>query len=309
MDYMGQSVSRASDNDKSSIVDLFITSDPRHNRSIAYYDSSNKSVYGSSVCVVAKNAADRVIGHYSILPLKFKYLNKIYYAGYAQQAIIHKKYRNLKLISELHEFAIDQVRKNIDFIFAFSNDSFADVKIKLFGWNDLGKFHSDVIDLRKVDFEINHKIESLNFFEHNFESNQNRVSIIKSKEYLNHRLLRHPINHYKTFIIKDVNNSIAGYISLKFYKNNDELIGHFVDFEASSDDVLKSLVSHAKEYFIFYGVYKVVFWNRAEYRKLFTPFIVDKGFVSNFIVKDISNNSEILNKELWNLPMILSDAF
>ena len=135
------------------------------------------------------------------------------------------------------------------------------------------------------------------------------MSIIKSSDYLNHRLLKHPINHYKTFIIKDLKSVITGYISLKFYKNNDELVGHFMDFEADNIYILQSLIAQAKEYFVFYGIHKVIFWNKAGYQDLFMPFIVGKGFVSNFIINDISDNKELLNRELWSLPMILSDSF
>ena len=87
------------------------------------------------------------------------------------------------------------------------------------------------------------------------------------------------------------------------------MVGHFIDFEANSNSMMESLVAKAKEYLIFYGVHKVIFWNRTEYQELFSPYITGKGFSSNFIIKDIVGNREILNKELWSLPMILSDTF
>jgi hypothetical protein len=292
------------------IISLFVSSDPGHNRSKAYYKYTDFSGHDDTIRVIAKNKKGMVVGHYSILLLEFGFKNKLYKVGYAQQAIIHNKYRNLKLISELHEFAIGKASdKKLDFIFAFSNDNFLKIKTNLFGWHDLGSFYSDVIDLHMINFKVNHEIEELKKFEHGFKLNQNKVSIIKSSNYLNHRLLKNPIDHYKTFIIKSSKNIVTGYISLKFYKSNNELVGHFIDFEANSNSMMESLVAKAKEYLIFYGVHKVIFWNRTEYQELFSPYITGKGFSSNFIIKDIVGNREILNKELWSLPMILSDTF
>jgi hypothetical protein len=305
---MEYDISIVSNEDVSDIVSLFLTSDPRHSRSTLYYSYSNNFPHASSLCAVAKNHDGRIVGHYSILLLKFKRLNKIYNVGYAQQAIVHKKYRNLKLISELHNFAIERVKDRLDFVFAFSNDNFLKIKTKIFGWSDLGSFFSDVVDLRMINFEVDHKIESLQKFENGFTPNENKLSIIKTEDYLNHRLLENPVEHYKTFIIKE-NDITIGYISLKFYKRDDEVVGHFIDFEAKNIEILMSLVAKSKEYFSFYGVHKVIFWNRTEYQQLFNPYIVEKGFSTNLIVKNFSNNKEILNKDLWSLPMILSDAF
>ena len=309
MDYMGQNIALASDGDRFDIVSLFLTSDPRHSRSVAYYDYSNNTVYGSSTSVVAKNENDSVIAHYSILPLKFKYHDKVYNVGYAQQAIVHSNYRDLQLISELHEFAINKVNDKLDFVFAFSNDNFFKIKTQLFGWSDLGSFSADEIDLRIINFKINHKVECLNKFDSDFDTDRGKLSLVKSKKYLNQRLLSHPINHYKTFVVRGLNNKVTDYIALKFYKRDDEIIGHFIDYEASSIYVLQSLIAKSREYFAFYGVYKVIFWNRSGYQKLFDSLITGSGFVSNFIIKDFNNNNEILDKDLWDLSMILSDAF
>ena len=100
--------------DYNGIVSLFLSSDPRHQRSVSYYNYSNYSGYGDATRIIAKNEKGLIIGHYSILPLDFKYQNKIYKVGYAQQAVIHKSYRNLKLITQLHDYAIRKAKKNLN---------------------------------------------------------------------------------------------------------------------------------------------------------------------------------------------------
>jgi len=305
---MGKNINLVIDSDKSDIVSLFISSNPKHCRSVKYYNYSNKSPYGPSIGAIAKNNSGHIIGHYSVLPLKFKYLGDCYNVGFAQQAVIHSEYRDLKLVSELHNFVIDKVAKKMDFVFAFSNNNFAYIKTKLLGWNDLGSFNSSVIDLKLINFKINHKVSSLKKFTNGFEVNKNKYSLVKTSEYLNYRLLNNPISHYKTFIVKN-KCRITGYISLKFYKSNDNFVGHFIDFEAENTDIIKSLISKAKDYFLFYGVQEVVFWNMGEYKELFTPFIISEGFSSNFVVNNLSNDVDFFDKELWNLSMILSDAF
>ena len=305
---MGQDITIENKANKSDIVSLFLTSDPRHQRSLAYYDYSNVSSFGESTYSIAKNSTGEVVGHYAILPLKFKYLNKEYNVGYAQQAITHKDYRSLDLISKLHNHAINNVKDDLDLIFAFSNDSFAQIKKSLFGWNDLGAFSSSVIDLKLVDFKINHDIEELVRFNHDFSPDENKFSLIKSCDYLNHRFLEHPINFYKTFIVRDF-DKIIGYISLKLYQDNGKTIGHFVDFESKDINIMKSLIAKAKEFFLFYGVKKVVFWNMSCYQELFDTLIVGEGFTSNFLVYDLTGNKNILDRKEWSLSLALSDAF
>jgi|SaaInlStandDraft_2_1057019.scaffolds.fasta_scaffold95273_2 hypothetical protein len=298
--------------DYDSIISLFISADQRHQRSKLYYKYTNYSELGNATCVVVKNEKKLIVGHYSILPLEFKYRGKIYKVGFAQQAIIHKKYRDLKLITMLHDYAIKTAKKDLDLdlVFAFSNDNFSQIKTTLFGWQDLGKFSASVLDLNLVDFACNYNVESLglNVFENNFDNAYDRFSLVKSMQYLNHKLLNHPISHFQTFVVKD-DEIIVGYISLKMYYDKDNLVGHFIDFESKDELIIKSLIAKAKEYFIFYGVSKVVFWNNSSYREVFNPYLIGEGFKTNFIVYDYDNNIEILDKDVWNLSMILSDAF
>jgi hypothetical protein len=298
--------------DYNGIVSLFLSSDPRHQRSVSYYNYSNYSGYGDATRIIAKNEKGLIIGHYSILPLDFKYQNKIYKVGYAQQAVIHKSYRNLKLITQLHDYAIRKAKKNLnlDIVFAFSNNNFAKIKIGLLGWQDLGKFSASVLDLDLMNFEVKYEVEflGLNAFENDFDHVYDRFSIVKSRQYLNHKLLNHPISHFQTLIVKE-RGVIVGYISLKMYYDKNELIGHFIDFESKDEHVLKSLLAKSKEYFIFYGVKEVVFWNESNYKEVFNPYLTVEGFETNFLVYDYKNNIEILDKSVWSLSMILSDAF
>jgi GNAT superfamily N-acetyltransferase len=305
---MGQSLSIVEEFDKSDIVTLFISSDPRHQRSVSYYDYSNTTPFGEGICVVAKDDEDRVLGHYSIIPLEFHFGDEKLKVGYAQQAIVHKEYRNLQLISKLHNFAIEQAKEKFDFLFAFSNDNFMKVKKMLFKWKDLESFNTDVLYLKDLDIKSNNEVVSINCFTNGVQSSDDLFTLNKSKEYLNYRFFQHPINHYKVFGVKEAED-IVGYIALKFYKAEDELIGHFIDFEAKNEKVLESLLSASKEYFSFYGVKKVLFWNRGVYKDTLQKFIKEESFKTNFLLYDFTGKSEFYDKEKWNLSMSLSDAF
>lgn len=307
---MERDIKLVKSDDISDIVSLYVSTDPRHLRSSVYYNYSNNTTFGNGICVLAKNKNKEVIGHYSIIPLEFSFNNKKISVGYAQQAIIHPEYRDLKLICSLHNKAIELVKDRFDFVFAFSNDNFVQVKEKLLSWKNLGTFDSDLINLNEIKDDINHDVVSVNSFKTDFENDKELFSICRTKEYLNYKFFKHPLNHYKVFGIYN-KNKLEAYIVLKFYKNENEneLIGHFIDFVASSEEMLSSLMAKAKSYFRFYGVNKVIFWNKSKYRKYLKNYIKEKSFKTNFLLYDFNKSNEFIKQDKWDLSMMLSDAF
>lgn len=307
MDNMGQTLSYVQESDIADITTLFLTADPRHQRSSVYYKHSNSTPFGEGVQIVAKDG-DNIIGHYAIAHLQFSYQGKIYNIGYAQQAIIHPKYRNLKLITQLHNKAMQKADEHFDAVYAFSNDEFIQVKKQLFGWEDMGSFHADVLKLDSLSFTSHYQVKALTSWRKSITIDTNYFTLLKSTKYLNHRLAQHPISHYKNFEVDE--KEATGYITLKFYLNeNRKLIGHFIDYEASSEKVLSSLLHKAKEYFSFYGVEEVHFWNYGKFQYFFEPYIQSKSFKTNFLVYHFNKENVLPSPQVWSRSMILSDAF
>lgn len=301
---MGYRIRFATQDDIADITALFYVADGRHQRSLAYYKYSNFSPFGESIRSVAEKEG-RIIGHYAVAPLKMKFLGEITNVGFAQQAVIHPDHRNLRTIKELHDMVIKESSKRFKFVIAFSNDNFAEVKKSLFNWRQLDRFPADVLHLTNLQRAAKYQLREIRRFEEDFVEEN---SLLRTKQYLNHRFFAHPINFYKCFgaYVKD---RCMGYISIKFYMKNGELIGHFIDYVAKDVTALKSLVGAACDYFKFYGVKKIVFWNRDKWQVELAKLVVMQDFYTNFLVYNLCNDGRINNFKNYKLSMMLSDAF
>ncbi len=321
MDDVGNGISYSwtEKEDIRGILTLFNAGAPQYSRSVAYWHWSNTDVpFGKSLSVVAKSGG-WVVAHYSIMPWEFWVQGKPTTIGFGLQAVVQKEFRNFKIMKTLTDLVFEKAKEKFPFVYAFPNDDFFLVKKRLLGWQEVGAFCADVIPLKNLNGQGKNGIEirELDFFPVMswLGKNGSGISVRKNTNYLNWRFIGHPIHHY-ILLGAFHHNECVGYLVLKLYFKQEEnvTVGHFVDFDAKGKDwaVLSSLVAAAKEFFQFYGMEKIIFWNQDKsFEKFFKDFITGQAFKTNFgvLVGDKNLESFALNKENWSFTMAVSDAF
>ncbi|MBF0558387.1 MAG: GNAT family N-acetyltransferase [Nitrospirae bacterium] len=309
----------AGENDIRGITTLFNVADPRHCRVVNYWLWSNKvAPFGGSLSLVAK-IENKVIAHYSIMPLEMLMGGKTVRAGFGQQAVVHPAYRNLEIIKSLMDLAYAKAKAELSFLFAFPNDNFFLVKKQLLGWQEIDIFKAAVIDAAglKVKRDEGTEVAELSSFPKAdwLDRTEERISLNKTSEYLNWRFIGHPVNHYVN-LGAFKGGEFVGYIVLKTFlrREDNKMVGHFIDFSSKGNDIdiLCSLVHEAVNIFEFYKIREIVFWNRENnYKDFFQRFITGESFKTNMCcyLFDAKNEGTILDKRNWSFTMAVSDAF
>ena len=304
--------------DVEAIATLFNVADPAHSRNAKYWQWSNVNTpFGKSISSIAKTE-NQTIAHYSLMPMKFFVQGDIFLAGFGQQAIVHKKFRNLKVITTLTNIVFERARDKFLFFFAFPNDSFFPIYKQLLGWKVIDVFCADVIDIVNLDVSRDSDIEvrKMNVFPEIgwFENDKLSICLQKDSDYLNWRFIEHPTNHYIVFGAFSKGECI-GYLVTKVYaKKKDVLLGHLIDFDTKGKDnhILSSLLHEGRDFFNLHNIKEIVFWNRdIAFRKFFRKFITGEGFQTNMVI--LSNQEGLdkilLDKNDWSFTMAISDAF
>lgn len=306
--------------DEYQITTLFLSSDPRHTRSVHYWKWANSGRFNSDFISSVARFKNQIIGHYSLAGTPVKFGNQAFTAGFGQQAVTHKRFRSLSLLNDIYSKAYIKSKVCYDFLFAFPNDQFFPIKTQVFNWQAVSQFEAKVIQtqsIRKPTRSNYHIRQILKFQPETCVQNKNLSNLFfipKSSELLNWRIFDHPINHYTVLGAYD-NNVVLGYIILKLYESGDGTVGHFIDYETRNHDpdILAGLVSEAKSFFEFHNISKIIFWNtKKPYDTFFQPLLEKEGaFTTNFGIH--LNNpdvpTDILNMENWSISMIDSDAF
>lgn len=312
------------DRDEQGITLLFNTSDPRHQRNIGYWKWSNPNSVNHDFLSAVAEYKGEIVAHYSLLGVDASYKQRILRVGFGQQAVAHKKFRNLNIIVNLASYIFRMAEGKYAFLYAFPNDTFFPVKTSLLGWHKAGIFNADVIDLKSLNIKNsgNITVRQINRFEHALDNlfdqnDEDRLYFKKSARFLNWRFFAHPINYYVVYAAY-LKNEIVGYIVLKIYYQEGlaRSIGHFVDYEVkdADTDILDSLLKRSKEFFLFHGVNEIVFWNRSLRHKAFFERFITKqnsGFKTNcgILLFDTANCGALLNIDNWSFSMANSDAF
>jgi len=315
--------------DEISITELFLIASPRHLRTPMYWEWSNlRNPYGKSLSLVVEED-DKIIAHYSVVPLEMNVDDIVIVGGRSQQAVVHPNFRNLKVIMDLTDRVWKKAVNRFPFICSFPNDDFWKIKQKLMGWEKIGKFFADIISIPAVIEVLKHNsfqrftVKRINRFplEINKWLNKNKkgkIYPLKSAESLNWRFFAHPLHYYFVFGVYD-NKTLAGYIVFKIYWDGKQAIGHFIDFDVKNNEekYLLSLIEQLSLFSMRCKIINIIFWNgQSEYFNIFNQFNIKKGgFKTNFGIKFLDNKIQKKNKKIlldisqWNFTMALSDIF
>lgn len=313
--------------DEISITELFLIASPRHLRIPRYWEWSNlRNPCGKGLSLVAEED-DKIIAHYSVVPIEISVDDIVIVGGRSQQAVVHPNFRNLKIIMDLTDRVWKKAADRFNFICSFPNDDFWKIKQRLMGWKKIDEFFADIISIPVVIEVLEHNsfqrfiVKRIRRFplEINKWLNKNKKSKIyplKSAESLNWKFFAHPLYYYFVFGVYD--KILVGYIALKIYWDGKQAIVHFIDFDVkdNKEEYLLSLIEQVSLFSIKCKIINIVFWNsQPEYFNIFNQFNIKKGgFKTNFGIKFLDNkiqkkNKILLNISQWSFTMALSDIF
>jgi hypothetical protein len=308
---------RLIDKDASQHIELMLESSG-HDRTIAYWKWLNCNLPSGDTIIYGIIENDRVIGSYAVHLVPLQYNGDVFKCGFATQAVVHSKYRNLQRIVSLSREVLDLCKElKFDFIFGFPNNNIWPVKKKIIGWKEVSKLKQLVVDISSFS-SINNKnvivLERCNDIEFLQEKG---VAFIKTNEWFKWRYFDNPIAHYHVCgITCESGKKISSYIVLKTYRGN-ENIGHIIDIQSKNREDMEQLLSSAAEYFNWMGVKEISLWCTPsdEWYKFFVNLSVNSAYNvtdTNFGIFPLSKNgfnTDFYNIGNWNLKMFMSDAF
>ena len=312
--------------DEFGITTLFLSSDPRHSRSVQYWRWSISQRWNKAFLSQVSLAPDQepapIIGHYGFGQVEVAHGGKSLKAGFGQQAIIHKNFRDLTTLVELYQAIQDRAAKTLDFLFGFPNDQMFPLKASLFNWQEVAHFRARQMLTQQLPQGPSKGMEIRELHEFPahmaLDSRGPWFTPTRSSAFLNWRFMAHPINHY-TVLGAFEGEEPAGYLVLKLYQPPapDRVpIGHFIDYWTRGADmeILSGLLARAREFFEFNAIDEIWFWNTLKpYDQFLAPLCTgEEGFATHFGIHPmdaVPMETGITQMDNWSFSMADSDAF
>lgn len=316
--------------DEYGIVDLFrISSD--HLRTKNFLKWANiKTPFSKSISLVLQDSNEDIIGHYAVMIFRLSYKDEIFNVGFGSQLVIHPKFRNFKFMWHLLNSVWNSSKeKGLSFLYAFPNSNIWPVKNRLMGWELIKEFQTlefdisgeDVISGNDSELKFQRicaltKYKELinNIWDVSKGMYKDLIHIERNYDFVRWRFFLHPLEHYPFYLVKDSSGNILGWIAFKFYRKNGVLYGHIMDFVMSERNHERDLIKKAVKWFADRGADVVSVWGNRFTRASYEEFgFKEKGFLTNFGIKMMDNNTEgqkdAKNFNRWDLAMSYSDAF
>ena len=265
-----------------------------------------------TITYLALTLTDKVVGHYTNLPVTVKRGFDSFKAMICVDMTTAKDYRGLKLISALSKLVYEEVRKNnYDFSVGFSNDQGIKVDKNASGYDYkiVGKFVryvKIVLTHKKIGIELKKTDKIATDFENH---NLKMFHFRKEYSFLNWRYLEKPGNKYQVYsVYNKETDTTEGYLVLRFLFRKCYVYDiALVDLSREKmRTILQSIENEALDQGIRLVVYNVLdnsFWaglfNRYKYFKN------TNNKVNYYLTlkqhKKLKESDELLNKENWFL--------
>ncbi len=312
--------------DEFGITTLFLSSDPRHSRSVHYWRWSNSlrwnRAFLSQVSLAPDQNPDAIIGHYGFGQVEVAHGDQTLRAGFGQQAVIHKNFRDLTTLVELYQAIQDRAADTFDFLFGFPNDQMFPLKAALFHWQEVAHFRARQMLTQQLPRTAPRGLEIRELHEFPahmaFDSRGPWFTPVRSSSFLNWRFMAHPVNHYTVLGAFD-GKELVGYLALKLYQApgpDASPMGHFIDYwtRGTNTEILSALMARARQFFEFNAIDEIWFWNTLKpYDQFLAPLCTDKeGFATHFGIHPMGGalaDTGITQMGNWSFSMADSDAF
>ena len=241
------------------------------NKKIYNYFYLNK--YLNEYCSIVAEYKEKIIGHTAIIANKYYFKDKEIIIGLSSGQILLHEYRIIYY--DMIKYSFETFKGDI--IIGFPNNNVEKFfNNKIFNFNKIEKNYFS-IDCSKIEY-----LKTLKDFEC-------KSNFIRTKEYINWRINKHPINKYKNI---SANNTIVIY---KEYHSNEIDIMYVNYF---NDEFIKILIKLLENY----KRINVIHWDRNYIKKI--GFEEQKNNI--FVYKNISNK---INIPIFECQMIDSDVF
>ena len=270
---------------------------------------------------------DKLIGHYSIVPMNVQIKKTVVEAALSVNTMTHPDYEKQGIFSYLAEEVYEKCRQQgFKFVYGFPNENSYYGFTKKLGWTDLGRMTILEKDLRvRAQREIQvvdtiHPVESfderIDVLWETVRSDYN-VIVPRTSEYLNWRFVDHPVEKYAMFVIEDGSLGVSGYLVLKTYAPGLEPKGHIVDMLCIDDKhLVRNLIRYSERYFIENGITNLSCW--ASEQSFYGKVLAGEGFKRQefgvyFGVRTLDKKDETLRnveqRDNWHLTMANLDVF
>lgn len=312
----------ALESDKNAIADLLALSS-NHFRPINYWNWINSKKYFPGSFVVLATLKDKIIGHYAMSIRKYSIFGVTKKIGVATQTVIHPSYRKLQILLDISNFLIAECQNNeLAMVIGFPNDNLYRLNRKLLGWVELGDVAQMEVSLDKLPkssfFTLSHRAVEFNYKFNDlikfYNSKNNNIKEFLSTDLLNWRYANHPLNNYAIFVSSCDDDLIDGFIVLKLYHKDAELVGHIMEIVTFDDlNTMDFLLDQAIRYFSWANCKKMSLWCcKGDYKY---AYFKKMGLKENQIKSHMQvfplaiDKNEIFNITNWDLSMRMSDAY
>jgi len=312
----------ATDSHKYAIADLLALSS-HHLRPTNYWSWINDSKIFPGSFVVIATLKDKIVGHYAVSVREYNILGESKKVGVATQTVIHPLYRKLQILLDISNFLKEQCLVNdLYMVVGFPNDNLYRLNTKLLEWTELGDVGQLEVNIDELSdcstYFLKERVfkfdDKFNILIDHCNLNENKIKEYLTTNLLNWRYFEHPLNNYIVFASKDHKNLIDGYIVLKLYHNEADLIGHVMEIVTFDDlNTMDILLEQALGYFNWANCKKMSLWcskDDFKYNYFKKMGLRENKIVSHMQVLPLSvDNNEIFNINNWDLSMKISDAY
>ena len=256
--------------------------------SIKHWNWEYKNNPNNRIEILLAIDENRIIGHYSVIPIKMKIIEDYYIASFSLDTMTHSEYRGQGIFPTLaNKLYNDLGETGIPFTYGFPNNNSIKPFVKKCGWyeisnvpiyilpqninklaarylkseffsNFIGGIFNFIFNLLWKEKNLPNRIviEEINKFDKNFDDlwesvkDEIIISVVRNCEYLNWRYFRKPEDNYVVNAIY-YNNNLKGYIVLKIEERFDLTIGLVVDIITDPSNIVYQhyLIKHAILYF------------------------------------------------------------
>ena len=246
-------------------MDWLLFPDPWNKRNIDNWrwKYSGNNPAGKAIIYVMEHEG-KIIVHFAVVPYRLRVFGEDVLGSHSIGSMVLPEYQGKGLIKFVADKQFEEVAKRgIAFSYGFPNILAYDLHKKLMGY-------SDVVDISTMEKQVNSrgriteksvpakfKFFPIDRFDHSVDilwdrvRDDHRISVIRDAVFLNWRYLERPDQKYYAFGIYE-DNTLAGYVILKLYKDGEILKGHIIDILSLSgrEDIALSLIEESENFFI-----------------------------------------------------------
>jgi len=243
---------KISDIDQLYALDRILEIHPWNRRSKKnwHWKYFGKNPAGKSIFFVAE-LKSKLIASFAAIPINYNIKKKKILTCHSIAMMVHPDWQNKGLIKFVADKVFNEIRKKkLPFVYGYPNDRAYNLHKNIFGYEDVFDQVTYGVSAKRYNY-FNFKYLNNNsslkvrvvhnfgkafdaFF--NLEKKKFKVSVEKSRKFLNWRYASRPDHKYFCYSVLDNNNNLKGYFILKQYNKDKSLKSHIVDYFYSEKD-------------------------------------------------------------------------